>query len=225
MEWLFLNSTSTTVKCPGDCPWKRKADALLHLKSIASRIRAADADIVVLAEVQDCDVGRVLLREVDDPTLRFYLIPGKYGYFALLQLYHSIDSVPAQYFLGSDTATGQNVALLTRIDPSGPLSRSEARVQYPVRGSSCGYRSRQNRKAQAGGKAESSGVSKHFVARFVLPNPLCYQALSSSCSVSAIEISLIAAHLVSKPTDPRACAQREAQATGGLNTIASGCLL
>ena len=71
-----MNSTSAAVKCPGDCPWKRKADALLHLKSIASRIRAADADIIVLAEVQVCNVGSMLLHAIDDPTLRFYLIPG-----------------------------------------------------------------------------------------------------------------------------------------------------
>jgi hypothetical protein len=80
VEWLFLNSTSATVKCPGDCTWKRKSDALLHLKSVASRIRAADADVIVLVEVQDCNVGRMLLREVDDPTLRFYLIPGSSGF-------------------------------------------------------------------------------------------------------------------------------------------------
>jgi hypothetical protein len=76
VEWLFLNSTTKTIKCPGDCPWKREADALLHLKTIASQIRAADADIIVLAEVQDCDVGRVLLQEIGDPTLRFHLIAG-----------------------------------------------------------------------------------------------------------------------------------------------------
>jgi hypothetical protein len=92
------------------------------------------------------------------------------------------------------------------------MSRSEARVQYPVPGSACGFRRQQGRKV--GGKAESSGVSKHFLAQFALPNPLCHQTSSSSCSARALEISLIAAHLVSKPTDPRACSQREAQATG-----------
>ncbi len=76
MEWLFLNSTSKTIKCPGDCTWKREEDAMLHLKSIAHRIRTTDADMIVLAEVQDCDVGHVLLREIGDPTLRFYLIAG-----------------------------------------------------------------------------------------------------------------------------------------------------
>ena len=33
---------------------------------------------------------------------------------------------------GTDTATGQNVALLSRIDPDIPLERTEARVSYPM---------------------------------------------------------------------------------------------
>ena len=119
--------------------------------------------------------------------------------------------------LGTDTATGQNVALLTRIDPSRPLSRSEERVQYPVNASSCGYK-QQGRKNRA--KVEASGVSKHFLAQFTLSNPLCLQS-SASCSVPALQLSLIAAHLISKPVDPRACAQREAQATGVLCTFKS----
>lgn len=49
----------------------------MHLKSIASYIRAANADMIVLAEVQDCDVGNMLLQEIGDPTLRFYLVPGE----------------------------------------------------------------------------------------------------------------------------------------------------
>jgi hypothetical protein len=88
-----LNSTNAAVKCPGDCPWKRKADALLHLKSIASRIRAADADIIVLAEVQDCNVGRMLLHAIDDPTLRFYLIPGLPIFFSPSLYFSSVSLV------------------------------------------------------------------------------------------------------------------------------------
>ena len=115
-------------------------------------------------------------------------------------------------FSGTDTATGQNVALLTRVDPSRPLARSDERVQYPVPGSSCGLRAPKGRKL--GAKVDSSGVSKHFLARFVLQNPSCNRSSSSSCASPALDISLIAAHLVPKPVDPRACAQREAQATG-----------
>jgi hypothetical protein len=114
--------------------------------------------------------------------------------------------------LGTDTATGQNVALLTRIDPSNSLSRSEERVEYPVQASACGYK-KGGKGQKRGAKLDSSGVSKHFIARFTLPNPICNQ-LSSSCSAPSLDISLIAAHLVAKPVDPRACAQREAQATG-----------
>ena len=116
-----------------------------------------------------------------------------------------------KFLLGTDTSTGQNVALLTRIDPSQPLARSEERVQFPVQGSSCGYQRRKGRKPKA--KLETSGVSKHFTARFSLANPWCNRS-SSSCAVPSLDISVVAAHLVSKPVDPRACAQREAQATG-----------
>jgi hypothetical protein len=137
----------------------------------------------------------------------FFCIPRYKSHFLFL-----LALLALTIFAGTDTATGQNVALLTRIDLSRPMSRSEARVQYPVPGSACGFRGQQGRKV--GGKAESSGVSKHFLAQFALSNPLCHQASSSSCSVHTLEISLIAAHLVSKPTDPRACSQREAQATG-----------
>ena len=78
-----MNSTSKTVKCPGDCPWKTEAAASLHLKTIASHIRDADADVIVLAEVQDCAVGSILLRELRDLSLRFYLIAGALLHFSL----------------------------------------------------------------------------------------------------------------------------------------------
>ena len=211
-EWLFLNSTSKTIRCPGDCPWKTEAAAMLHLKTIAAHIRGADADVIVLAEVQGCDVGAMLLRELRDPSLRFYLVAGAPLHFSLLC---GLSMPRLKCISGTDTSTGQNVALLTRIDPSQPLARSEERVQFPVQGSSCGYQTPQRRKSKSKSKSklESSGVSKHFTARFSLANPLCNRS-SSSCALPALDISLIAAHLVSKPVDPRACAQREAQATG-----------
>jgi hypothetical protein len=208
VEWLFLNSTSKTVKCPGDCPWKTEAAAILHLKTIAAHIRSADADVIVLAEVQGCDVGAMLLRELRDPSLRFYLVAGALPHFSSRR---GLNTPPLKRVLGTDTSTGQNVALLTRIDPSQPLARSEERVHFPVQGSSCGYQTRQARTSKA--KLESSGVSKHFTARFSLANPWCNRS-SSSCAVPSLHISVVAAHLVSKPLEPRACAQREAQATG-----------
>ena len=36
---------------------------------------------------------------------------------------------------GTDSATGQNVGLLTRMDPSEGLQRSDAYADYPVEGS------------------------------------------------------------------------------------------
>jgi hypothetical protein len=99
---------------------------------------------------------------------------------------------------GSDTHTGQNVGLLTRLDPFVDLKTSQRKVEYPMASSSC-----------VGSSASSSsfhpkiqgtkGISKHFIASFhveELGKPL----------------TLIAAHLLVNPTDPKRCMQREAQA-------------
>ena len=53
------------------------------------------------------------------------LLPSGHGYRAYL--------VP-----GTDHMTGQNVGILSRIDPSRDLRRIESRKLYPVPGSTCG---------------------------------------------------------------------------------------
>eukprot|EP00026_Physarum_polycephalum_P007611 Phypoly_transcript_07675.p1 GENE.Phypoly_transcript_07675~~Phypoly_transcript_07675.p1 ORF type:complete len:181 (+),score=25.52 Phypoly_transcript_07675:35-577(+) len=56
-EWLFLNRSN----CPGSgCPWKNVSEALLHLDQVAAEIREIDADILNVAEVQDCHVLTIL---------------------------------------------------------------------------------------------------------------------------------------------------------------------
>jgi hypothetical protein len=40
---------------------------------------------------------------------------------------------------GTDTYTGQNVGLLTRVDPVEDLWRSSNTAPYPISGSQCGY--------------------------------------------------------------------------------------
>ena len=57
---------------------------------------------------------------------------------------------------GTDSSTGQNVGLLTRVDPLVSLYRSEARYDYPVYGSKCGYTG-----------TGSTGVSKHYITEFI----------------------------------------------------------
>jgi len=95
---------------------------------------------------------------------------------------------------GTDTSTGQNVGMLTRIDPAVTLYRTEIKYNYPLPGSKCGYT----------GSAGSSGVSKHYITEF---------------KFNGYNIAFIAAHLLAIPTDPMRCAEREAQASVLQNVI------
>ena len=73
---------------------------------------------------------------------------------------------------------------------TGPLRRSEGRATWPVQGSACGY----------SGQAKSTDVSKHWWGVWSVPG------------LSA-ELLIVGAHLKARPTEPRSCAQREAQAS------------
>ena len=95
---------------------------------------------------------------------------------------------------GSDTYTGQNVGLITKVDPVEPLIRTEERITYPIQDSKCGYT----------GEPGTEGVSKHLMTRFMIQN---------------VSIYVIGAHLLSDPNDPTSCAKREAQAQTLQNQI------
>jgi len=161
-EWLFLNRSN----CPGSgCPWANLAQAEIHLQHVADELVALNADIVSFEEVQDCYVLKKLNALV--PSLQYlpYLVTG------------------------TDTSTGQNVAILTRIDPTTNVQRSTLRVTYPIPGSQCGVSSRGD-----------SAVSKHYFATFNitgLPKPL----------------TLFGMHFIAYPDDVYRCLQREAQAS------------
>lgn len=86
---------------------------------------------------------------------------------------------------GTDTATGQNSALVTRVDPAAPLERTSNRVNTPVPGSSCGSTA-----------AGSTTVSKHARTTFVL---------------SRLKFDLVFAHFKSGGMTSD-CLQREGQA-------------
>ena len=103
-------------------------------------------------------------------------------------LSNSLDGSYKSYLKkGSDSSTGQNVGMLTRVDPIVSLYRTELRYDYPIYGSKCGYT----------GTPSSSGVSKHYITEFIF---------------NRMNIALITAHLIAYPTDPSRCVQREAQA-------------
>jgi hypothetical protein len=89
--------------------------------------------------------------------------------------------------LGTDSSTGQNVGLLTRIDPFVSLYRSEERINYPIIGSTCGNTS----------SSGTTGVSKHYITEFYFGD---------------MNVAFIGTHLLAIPTDPTRCVQREAQA-------------
>lgn len=121
--WLFDG-----VEDPQGSPWRTPVEADLHIQRVAEFV-SSKFDVVVLQEVENCAVLQKLVRHLEGDKFVPYLIAG------------------------TDTSTGQNTALLTKIDPIS-LRRSESRMSFPVSESTCFSRARGR-----------TGVSKHGVAR------------------------------------------------------------
>jgi exonuclease III len=150
--------------CPGDgCSWKNVSEAQTHMNYVAKVVEELDPDIINFCEIEGCDELNMLKEKLDASYVP-YLKKGK------------------------DTGTGQNVGMLTRIDPIASLYRTEAKYNYPIEGSACGYT----------GNTTETGVSKHYITEFKFGD---------------MNVAFIAAHLIALPTDPPRCAQREAQAS------------
>lgn len=164
VEWLFVDYYSN-FDCPGSCTWKNESEALKHLDNVAQVINKLNPDIINLCEVEGCDELNMVIDKLDD----------KLNYKPYLKK-------------GTDTSTGQNVGMITKIDPTISLYRTEDRNSYPILGSLCGYN---------GTETESTGVSKHYITEY---------------KINDIYIAIIGAHLLANPTDPLRCAEREAQA-------------
>lgn len=156
VEWLFSDPCSS---CPGICTWNDTVDQYTHIGTIRKVLEDINPDTVHMCEVQSCTQLDQVRPSLD---YKSYMIEG------------------------NDSYTGQNVGLITKIDPNINIFRTELRVEYPVVNSSCGYT----------GNYGTEGVSKHLITKFVIQN---------------ISIYLIGAHLLSNPTDPESCAKREAQ--------------
>ena len=92
------------------------------------------------------------------------------------------------FITGLDTATGQNVAMMTKIDPLDALYRSDERVSYPIPGSSC----------PSSSATGTQGVSKHFRSRFRI------DGLSQ-------DLSIFNLHFLAFPDDTIRCRRREGQ--------------
>jgi len=174
-EWLFIDYYAAS-DCPGDgCSWANQTSAEMHMKTVASLIAELDPDILNICEVEGCD-ELVMLTD---------MLVGSATYIPYLKK-------------GTDSSTGQNVGMLTKIDPLISLYRTEERANYPIEGSLCGY----------SGAAGTSGVSKHYITEFTL-------------DAGETMIAFIAAHLLAFPTDSVRCAEREAQAMV-LQSVISG---
>lgn len=162
VEWLFIDYCSSS-NCPGSgCPWKNLTEADTHMSYVSKVINTIQPDIINFCEVEGCDELNILANNLDG-SYKPYLKKG------------------------TDTSTGQNVGMLTRVDPTVTLYRTEFRYDYPIFGSKCGYT----------GSPGSSGVSKHYITEFVFDR---------------MNVAFISAHLIAYPTDPSRCVQREAQA-------------
>jgi exonuclease III len=160
------------MDCPGNgCTWHTISDAQTHLSYVANVIRSLQPDIINFCEIEGCDELNMLKEQIDT-TYNAYLKQG------------------------TDTATGQNVGLLTHIDPLVSLYRSEEKIAYPINGTKCGTTS----------STGTSGVSKHYITEFNLNN---------------LNVAFIGAHLLAIPTDPTRCVEREAQAQVLQNIVSS----
>ena len=138
----------------------------IEMKLVAQYLDHFDADIILLQETCDCWTIRQLISAmpINGPHYRPYLLKG------------------------TDTGTGQNVALITKVDPLEDLYRSDEYVPYPVEGSSC-----------PSSNTGTQGCSKHFRARF---------------HVDGLDrdLSIFNFHFLAYPDDTSRCLQREGQA-------------
>lgn len=171
VEWLFIDYY-TGIDCPGNgCTWHSVSDAKTHMSYVANIIKTLQPDIINLCEVEGCDELNMLNEQLNS------------SYIPYLKK-------------GTDTGTGQNVGILTKVDPLVSLYRSEEKVSYPISGTKCGS-------TTASG---TTGVSKHYITEF---------------KIASMNVAMIGVHLLAIPTDPSRCVQREGQAQVLQNIVSS----
>eukprot|EP00762_Andalucia_godoyi_P003153 ANDGO_01011.mRNA.1 hypothetical protein CAOG_03474 len=161
--YWFFNVSDLAIN-----PWKNLTDVTQHVRNVARIIRIMDSDVVNLVEVQDCGMLNWLVEEIGASA--------RYKPYLLF---------------GTDTSTRQNVALLTRVDPTITLARSSGRSEYPVVFNGfdgfCAWN----------GAKSSTSLSKHYLTKLSFPQ---------------FDLALMGLHFIAIPTDPARCSQREAQA-------------
>jgi hypothetical protein len=137
---LFLKEFLVIVKCGAFVSSYfvcSKSEAKSHIEEIAKQLDELDADIFHLAEVEDCEALSLVKDAMQNGA--------QYKIF---------------FVQGTDSATGQDVILLSRVDPSDKLWRTSARASYPLANSECGYDD----------AARDTAASKHLFAKFKVDN-------------------------------------------------------
>ena len=161
VEWMFIDYYET-ADCPGNgCTWKNISHSTEHLNKVSDIINKFNPDIINICEIEGYNEMNLLNDEISS-ELKPYLIKG------------------------TDTSTGQNVGMLTKIDPVVDLFRTENKYDYPIEGSQCGYTG-----------SGSTGVSKHYITLF---------------NWNDINVAYIGVHLLAYPDRTDRCVKREGQA-------------
>ena len=173
-EWLFVDYYAP-MKCPGSgCTWANESEANTHMQYVAKVVSDLNPDIMNVCEVEGINEMEILRQQTTngEEEYKVYLKPG------------------------TDTATGQNVGLMTKWAPTANLSRTEEKIAYPLEGSNCGYT----------GAPGTVGVSKHYITEIAMYGK---------------RTIFIGLHLLAYPEDNTRCAEREAQAQIIQNVIAA----
>lgn len=174
MRWFFDGHDDPSYVDPP--AWRIHAMAHEIVHALGAGTEPA---LLAVQEVESCEVLHNLTRVVNQ---------------------HSAAPFSVQLVPGTDTATRQQVALLSRGLAPGNLTRSEDRYTLPVPGGACG---------NTASLSSSTGVSKHFMSLVPLP----------SAWLPVQHVLLVGVHLLSKPNDPVACAKREGQALALLTAV------
>ena len=163
VEWLFLDYYKN-ADCPGNgCTWHNESIAYDHLHQIARIIDEVNPDIINFCEVEGMNELNIL-----EESLK-------------------VSNYESYFLKGTDTSTGQNVGLISKIVPNSELIRTENREPYPVPFTTCNY----------SGENGTEGVSKHFVTTF---------------DWHSIQLAFISLHFLAFPDRVDRCVKREGQA-------------
>ena len=196
-EWLFLDYYASS-DCPGQgCSWHNQSAATTHMEYVGRIVQELNPDIINICEVEGCDELNALINAMVPNAMEPNVVEPN-----VVEPSSTTTSAYRSYMVqGKDTSTGQNVGMLTKIDPLVNLYRTEERVAYPVPGSKCASTS----SSAVTSTDTTTGVSKHYITEFMFGD---------------LHVAMIGVHLLAFPTDPTRCQEREAQAQVIQNVIA-----